>query len=75
MTSPAPNGVFQEIPTIRPRQSAGIPRKLRRPGVFKNERYDLRPLWGEKLCELAGRALGTTEPLQPTLSPFDRLEL
>ena len=54
MANPAPSGVSQEIPTIRPRQSAGIPRKLRRPGVFKNERYDLRPLWREKLCEWAG---------------------
>ena len=73
MASLAPTGASQEISTIRPRQSAGIPRKLRRPGVFKNERYDLRPLWREKFCEWPGRALGTTEPLQPTLSPFDRL--
>ena len=73
MAIPAPTGVSQEIPPIRPRQSAGIPRKLRRPGIFKNERYDLRPLWREKVCEWAGRALGTTEPLQPTLSPFDCL--
>ena len=74
MASLAPIGVSQEILLIRPRQSAGIPRKLRRPGVFKNDRYDLRPLWRETLCEWAGRALGTTEPLRPTLSPFDRLE-
>ena len=73
MVSPAPTGASREIPTIQPRQSAGIPRKLRRPGVFKNERYDLRPLWRKKLCERAERALGTTEPLQPTLSPFDCL--
>ena len=51
MASPAPTGVSQEIPPIRLRQSAGIPRKLRRPGIFKNGRYDLRPLWREKLCE------------------------
>ena len=25
------------------------------------------------MCEWVGRALGTTEPLQPTLTPFDRL--
>ena len=68
---PDPTRVSQEIPTVRPRRSAEIPQNLRRPGVFKNERYDLRPLWREKLCEWAGRALGTTEPLQPTLSPFD----
>ena len=73
MASPATTGVSQEIPTIRPRQSAGILRKLRRPGVFKNERYHLRPLWRNRLCEWARRALGTTEPLEPTLSPFDRL--
>ena len=73
MASPAPTGACQEILTIRPRQSAGIPRKLGQPGVLRNERYDLRPLWREKLCEWAGRALGTTEPLQSTLSPSDRL--
>ena len=73
MASPAPTGVSQKIPPIRRRQSAGILRKLRRRGIFKNERYDLRPLLREKLCKLAERALGTTEPLQPTLSPFDRL--
>ena len=73
IASPAPTGVSQEIPTIRPRQFAGIPRKLRRPGVIKNERYDLHPLWRETLCEWAGRALGTTEPLQRTLTPLDRL--
>ena len=73
MASPAPTGVSQEISPIQPRQSAGIPRKLRRPGIYKNERYDLRPLWREKLCEWAGGALGTTEPLQPTLNPLDRL--
>ena len=73
MASPAPSGGSQEIPTITTRQSAGIPQKLRRPGLFKNERYDLRSLWREKWCEWAGRALGTTEPLQPTLSPSARL--
>ena len=51
MAGPAPTGVSQEIPTIQPRESAEILRKLRRPGVFKNERYHLRPLWREKLCE------------------------
>ena len=44
IASPAPSGVSQDIPTIQLPQSAGIPRKLRRPGIFKNERYDLRPL-------------------------------
>ena len=73
MASPTPTGVSQEIPTIQPRQSAGIPRKLRGPGVLKNETYDLRPLWHERLCEWAGRALGTTEPLQLALIPFDCL--
>ena len=73
MASPAPTGVPQDIPPMRHRQSAGIPRKLKRPGVLKNERYDLRPIWRETLCEWAGRALGTTEPLQRTFSPFDRL--
>ena len=73
MASRAPTWVSQEILTIRPGHSAGIPRKLRRPCVLKNQRYDLRPLWRESLCEWAGRPLGTTEPLQPTLSPFDRL--
>ena len=48
MATSAPTGVSQENPTIRPRQSAGIPRKLR-----KNERYDLRPLRHERLCESA----------------------
>ena len=55
MASPAPTGVSPEILTIRPEQSAGIPRKLRRPGVFKNEMYDLRPLWRETFCKWAGR--------------------
>ena len=44
MASPAPTELSQDIPPIRPRQSAAIPRKLKRPGVFKNKRYDLRPL-------------------------------
>ena len=73
MASPAPDGASQEVPTIRPGQSAVIPRKLRWPGVLKNERYELRLLWRQTLCEWAGRALGTTEPLQPALRPFDRL--
>ena len=73
MACPAPIRISQEIPTIRLRQSADIPRKLSRSGVFKNERYDLRPLWREKLFEWARRAFGTTEPLQPTLSHFDHL--
>ena len=46
---------------------------FRPPKIFKNERYDLHPLWREKLCEWAGRTLGTTEPLQPTLSLCDPL--
>ena len=73
LASPALTGVCQEISTTPPRQSAGIPRKLRRPGVFKNERYDLYPLWRERLCEWARGALWRTESFQPTLSPFERL--
>ena len=73
MANPTATRVSQDILPIRPPQSAGIPRKLEPPGVFKHERYDLRPLWREKFCEWAVRALGTTEALQPTLSPFDCL--
>ena len=60
MTSPAPTGVSQEILQIQPRQSAGRPRELRRPGVFKNDRYDLRLVWREKFCQWPKRALTTT---------------
>ena len=38
MAGPAPIGVSRAIQTTQGQQSAGIPQKLRRPRVFKNER-------------------------------------